>query len=69
AEILDAMRILFSVAGLAVEPAGAAGLAGIVKRSRDWAGKRVATPLCGSNLTAEQVRAWLQPYSRSRSAR
>jgi threonine dehydratase len=58
-EILDAMRMLFSLAGLAVEPAGAAGMAAIVQRSREWAGKHVATPLCGSNLTAEQLRAWL----------
>jgi threonine dehydratase len=58
-EILDAMRMLFSLAGLAAEPAGAAGMAAIIKRSRDWVGRRVATPLCGSNLTAEQLRDWL----------
>jgi threonine dehydratase len=59
AEILDAMRMLFTLTGLAVEPAGAAGMAAIARRSDDWAGRRVATPLCGSNLTAEQLRDWL----------
>lgn len=59
AEILDAMRLLFTLTGLAVEPAGAAGMAAIVKTKGAWAGKRVATPLCGSNLSAQQLRDWL----------
>lgn len=58
AEILEAMRMLFSLAGLAVEPAGAVGMAAIARRSSDWAGRRVATPLCGSNLTVEQLHDW-----------
>ena len=58
-EILEAMRMLFMLAGFAVEPAGAAGMAAIAQRRNEWAGKRVATPLCGSNLTAEQLHAWL----------
>ncbi|HUZ87774.1 MAG TPA: pyridoxal-phosphate dependent enzyme [Candidatus Baltobacterales bacterium] len=59
AEILETMRMLFSLAGLAVEPAGAAGMAAIAQRRGEWAGRRVATPLCGSNLTAEQLHDWL----------
>lgn len=59
AEVLEAMRMLFSLAGLVVEPAGAAGMAAIAQRSRDWAGRRVGTPLCGSNLTADQLHDWL----------
>ncbi|HSP09278.1 MAG TPA: pyridoxal-phosphate dependent enzyme [Candidatus Dormibacteraeota bacterium] len=59
AEILEAMRMLFALAGLAVEPAGAAGMAAIAQRSSELAGRRVATPLCGSNLTAEQLHDWL----------
>ncbi|HEY1419979.1 MAG TPA: pyridoxal-phosphate dependent enzyme [Candidatus Dormibacteraeota bacterium] len=58
-EILDAMRMLYTLTGLPVEPAGAAGMAAIVKTRGEWAGKRVATPLCGSNLTPEQLHAWL----------
>ena len=58
-EIVDAMRLLFMNAGLVVEPAGAAGVAAIAKRKGDYAGRRVATPLCGGNLTEEQVKRWL----------
>jgi threonine dehydratase len=58
-EILAAMRILFSDAGLVVEPAGAAGIAAIAKRRNEFAGLRVATPICGGNLTREQVGQWL----------
>ena len=60
-QILDAMRALHREAGLVVEPAGAAGLAGILARSRELRGLRVATPLCGGNLTEEQVTRWLAP--------
>ena len=58
-EILDAMRMLFLETGLVIEPAGAAGLAAVVKRRPELAGKRVATPLCGGNLTEDQIRKWL----------
>jgi threonine dehydratase len=58
-EILPAMRLLFAHMGLVVEPAGAAGMAAIMQRSREFAGRRVATPLCGGNLTDQQVREWL----------
>jgi threonine dehydratase len=60
-EILDAMRMLFVETGLLVEPAGAAGLAAVAKRRHELEGKRVATPLCGGNLTEDQIRAWLLP--------
>lgn len=58
-EILAAMRMLFNDAGLVVEPAGAAGIAAIAKRRAELAGRRVATPICGGNLTQEQIREWL----------
>jgi threonine dehydratase len=58
-EILDAMRMLFLETGLVVEPAGAAGLGAIAKRRNELAGQRVATPLCGGNLTEDQIRRWL----------
>jgi threonine dehydratase len=44
---------------LVVEPAGAAGIAAIAKRRDELAGKRVATPLTGGNVTDEQMRQWL----------
>ncbi len=58
-EIRFAMRVLLFDAGLVVEPAGAAGVAAAMRRRDELAGRRVATPLCGGNLTPEQVRDWL----------
>jgi threonine dehydratase len=58
-EILAAMRMLLLDAGLVVEPAGAAGVAAVAKRRVEFAGRRVATPVCGGNLTAEQIQRWL----------
>ena len=58
-QILAAMRLLLLDSGLVVEPAGAAGLAAIEARREEFAGRRVATPLCGGNLTEEQVHRWL----------
>ena len=60
-EIIDAMRLLFVETAIAVEPAGAAGLAAIAKRRTGFAGKRVATLLTGGNITADQARQWLLP--------
>jgi threonine dehydratase len=58
-EILDAMKMLLVETGLVVEPAGAAGLAAIANRQKALDGQRVATPLCGGNLTEDQIRSWL----------
>ena len=58
-EIVDAMRLLLRETGLVVEPAGAAGLAAIAKRRKELEGRRVATPLCGGNLTEDQIRSFL----------
>jgi threonine dehydratase len=58
-EMLAAMRRLFIDAGLVVEPSGAAGVAAIARRAKEFAGKRVATPLTGGNLTHQQIREWL----------
>jgi threonine dehydratase len=58
-EIVAAMRALFLDAGLVAEPAGAAGVAALAKRRSEFAGRRVAVPICGGNLTEEQIRQWL----------
>jgi threonine dehydratase len=60
-EIVSAMQMLFIETGMVVEPAGAAGLAGLAKRRDEYAGRRVAVPICGGNLTEDQVRRWLLP--------
>jgi threonine dehydratase len=59
--ILEAMRLVRRHLGRAVEPAGAAGLAGLIRHRQDYSGARVATVLCGANLTPEQIAAWLPP--------
>ncbi len=57
--LLAAMRLLRHELDLVVEPAGVAGVAAALTHRERFAGSRVATPLCGGNLTAEQVRRWL----------
>ncbi|MEI7599714.1 MAG: pyridoxal-phosphate dependent enzyme [Aestuariivirga sp.] len=59
ADIISAMRLLFRTAGLLAEPSGAAGIAAIQTHPNPFRGRRVATVICGSNLTEEQVKAWL----------
>jgi len=59
ADIISAMRLLFRTAGLLAEPSGAAGIAAIQTHPNRFRGRRVATVICGSNLTEEQVKAWL----------
>lgn len=50
AEIADAMRSLLRTTHSMVEPAGAAGLAGLVKLAPSLAGKRVGIVLSGANV-------------------
>jgi threonine dehydratase len=57
--IIDAMRLLHRQAGLIAEPSGAAGIAALMTYRERFAGQRVATIVCGGNLTGEQVRQWL----------
>ena len=57
--ILGAMRALHEHAGLVVEPAGAVGLAALLAEPDLGRGRRVATIVCGGNMTSEQRRAWL----------
>lgn len=58
--VVEAMRTLFRHAGVLVEPAGAVGVAALLAGRARWQGARVATVLCGSNLTAEQIERWLR---------
>lgn len=58
-QILDALRFAHETWGRLVEPAGAAGLAAILAQASALKGRRVATLLCGANLTDQQIKAWL----------
>jgi len=55
----SAMKLVFDKAGLVTEPAGIAGIAAVLEHQA-LRGKKLATVLCGSNLTAEQVEMWLR---------
>jgi threonine dehydratase len=57
--IIAAMRLLFTKAGLVVEPSGAAGLAAILAQPAQFKGLDVATIVCGGNLTEQQIATWL----------
>jgi threonine dehydratase len=59
ADIVRAMRLAFADLGLAVEPAGAVGVAALLAHPARFAARRVATVLCGGNLTPAQVERWL----------
>ncbi len=58
AQIVQAMRLVYAHTGFQLEPAGAVGVAAIVAHSPQFVGKRVATVLCGSNVTAAQFSAY-----------
>jgi peptide deformylase len=57
--ILEGMRRTFDHAGLLVEPAGAAGVAALLSDVERYRDRRVATILCGSNVTTADAERWL----------
>lgn len=59
AQIVAAMRLAHHHLGAVVEPAGAAGIAALLEHREAFAGRRVASVLCGGNLSAEQIRHYL----------
>lgn len=59
--ILAAMRLVHETLGVVVEPAGAVGVAALLEAPARFRGGRIATVLCGSNVTTAQMAAWLCP--------
>lgn len=59
--LVGAVRLCFEHLGLVGEPSGLAGLAACMAGRVDLAGGRVAVPICGGNVTREQVDRWLVP--------
>jgi threonine dehydratase len=57
-DLRHAMQLCYQHLGLAIEPAGIAGLAAIQSHAAHFRGKRVASILCGANLTPE-LKLWL----------
>jgi threonine dehydratase len=54
-----AMKLLLEHERLIVEPAGAAGVAALIEHASLKEYGRIATVLCGNNLTQEQIKRWL----------
>ncbi len=57
--ILQAMKLIHQHLGVVSEPSGAVGVAAILEHRERFATKRVATVICGGNLTVEQMQHWL----------
>jgi threonine dehydratase len=57
--IVAAIRRAHRDLGIVLEPAGAAGLAAVLRRPERFAGRLVATLLTGGNATADQLRGWI----------
>lgn len=58
AAIRRAMQLVFQTAGLMVEPAGIVGVAAVMEHPA-LRSQKLATVLCGSNLTPQQIVQWL----------
>jgi threonine dehydratase len=57
--ITEGMRLLLDHAGLVVEPSAALGIAAILEDRDRFAGKRVATIVCGSNVDMGAYHRWV----------
>jgi threonine dehydratase len=56
--IKTGMRLLLQHAGVVVEPSAALGIAAVLENRERFAGRRVATILCGSNVTTDDFARW-----------
>ena len=60
--IKTGMRLLYEQAGVVVEPSAALGVAAMLEAPARFAGRRVTTILCGSNVNPDDFACWvLQP--------
>ncbi|MFE5139002.1 threonine/serine dehydratase [Streptomyces fagopyri] len=57
--ITAGMRMLLDHAGLVVEPSAALGIAAILEDRDRFAGRHVATIVCGSNVDVDAYRHWV----------
>jgi threonine dehydratase len=57
------MRLLYRHAGLIVEPSAALGVAAVLENRERFHGQRIATVICGSNITTGDFERWaLTPF-------
>ncbi|WP_049565215.1 threonine ammonia-lyase [Streptomyces sp. SBT349] len=59
ASIVAGMRMLLDHAGLVVEPSAALGVAAVLEDRERFAGRRVVTIVCGSNVDVDAYRRWV----------
>ncbi|WP_246098038.1 threonine ammonia-lyase [Streptomyces botrytidirepellens] len=59
ASIIAGMRMLLDHAGLVVEPSAALGIAAVLEDRDRFAGRPVATIVCGSNVDVDAYRGWV----------
>jgi threonine dehydratase len=59
ASIIAGMRMLLEHAGLVVEPSAALGIAAILEDRERFAGRRVVTIVCGSNVDIATYHRWV----------
>ncbi|MFF3307393.1 threonine/serine dehydratase [Streptomyces sp. NPDC002952] len=60
ASIVTGMRMLLECAGLVVEPSAALGVAAVLEDRDRFAGRHIATVICGSNVDMDAYRSWVQ---------
>ena len=53
------MRAVYEHAGLVVEPSAALGIAAVLEGPERFAGRRVTTILCGSNVGLTDFARWV----------
>jgi len=61
ASIVAGMRLLLERAGLVVEPSAALGVAAILEDRDRFAGRHVATIVCGGNVDLSAYHRWVRP--------
>ena len=54
------MRLLYRHAGMIVEPSAALGVAAVLEDRERFAGRRIATVICGSNVMTGDFERWVQ---------
>ncbi len=57
--IIRGMKLLHRHAGIVAEPSAAVGIAAILQTPQAFKGALLGVVVCGSNLTEEQMHAWL----------
>ncbi|MFE6358664.1 threonine/serine dehydratase [Streptomyces sp. NPDC057806] len=57
--IISGMRLLLAHAGLVVEPSAALGIAAVLEDRARFAGRHIATVVCGSNVDLDSYHRWI----------